>query len=449
VTAATLHPAKVDRRKEYVSGNAGYGSPRARILSWAIDDQAAMLGDDIYERMGYDPQIRACTNIIKAAVLETGPRITSAVEDKDTDGYAQAKEIADGLSRNLEDLTIPFDDVCWNLMDAIGYGNKIAEQVYHLDRTYTGNQQLVLRSIKVKPRRAIAFVVNPFWDVLGFVANQPGRPSSLTPTADNLLPRDKFAVVTFRPVDSDPRGTSIYRAALAPWDAKVGTWGAYLKFLAQFASPSIWATAAQGASTYTDLDTGTEYTQEEILLREILNFQNGTASAFPFGTILNLIQSSGKGEAFLSAFQLYDQQITKAILHQTLATDEAKFGTRAQASVHQDVLGTIIRQIKQGVEQTIARDIARPWVRYNYGDAALALVPTVTLGDVDQVDFASTASAIASLSTNYLDPSQYIGTDKMLGLPERDPASVARAIERRQSPAQSNSTITKENQNGG
>ena len=419
-----VEPASTDPKREYVAGGVGWGVPatRPRVLSWAIDEDAATLGDDIYERMSYDPQIRACTNILKAGILEEGARIASAVDDKDADGYDQARDIADALTRNLDDLTIPFDDVMWNLMDAMAYGNKIAEQVYALDSTYTGRQQLVLRALKVKPRRATAFVVDVFWNVLGLVAHVPGRPATFTvqgDAPDNLLPRDKFAIVTFRPVDSDPRGTSIYRAALTPWGAKVDTWPEYLKFLAQFASPSIWGTTPEGAQDGTDPDTGETLTPEQFMLKMILSFQNGTASAFPFGAKLELIQSSGEGEAFLSAFSLYDQQITKAILHQTLATEEAKFGTRAQASVHQDVLSTIVLQIKQGVEQTIARDVVRPWVRYNYGDRALALLPRVSLGDIDKVDLPTMASAIAGLSTNYLDPSQYAGIDRMLGLPER------------------------------
>ncbi len=310
----------------------------------------------------------------------------------------------------------------WNLADALCYGNKLAEQVYHLDSTYTGLRQLVLRALKVKPRRATAFVVDVYWNVLGLVAHVPGRTATLVLNGErpeNLLPRDKFAIVTFRPVDSDPRGSSILRPAVQQWAAKVDTWPEYLKYLAQFASPSIWGTTPADAQDYVDPETGETLTPIDVMLRAILAFQNGTAAVFPFGAMLNLIQSSGKGEAFLNAFKLYDQQITKGILHQTLATEEGEHQARAASEVHADVLETIIRQIKQGTERTIARDILRPWVRYNYGDAALPLLPRVALGDVERVDFVATANAIANLSTNYLDPSQYAGIDRMLNLPQR------------------------------
>ncbi len=419
-TDKPITPAKVDVRKEYVAGGGwGFSTNRMRQLSWAIDEDAERLGDDFYERMSYDPQVLACTNVLKAAVLEDGARLTSAVDDEDADGYELAKEIADVLGRNLEDLQIPFDDVIWNLMDAMAFGNKVAEQVYHLDSSYTGKRQLVLRALKVKPRRSTAFVVDVYWNLLGLVAHVPGRISSLSITPENILPRDKFAIVTFRPKDSDPRGTSIYRAAVQPFSAKIDTWPEYLKYLAQFATPSIWGTTPEFAGNYTDPVTNETFTAIEMLLAAMLKLQNGTAAAFAHGNVLNMLASTGEGEAFLNAFKLYDQQITKAILHQTLATEEGEHQARSASEVHQDILGTIVRQIKQGTERAIAHDIVRPWVRYNYGDAALALLPKVTLGDVDHVDFVATAGAIASLSTNYLDPSQYTGVDQMLGLPAR------------------------------
>lgn len=418
----TVTPTSVDPRREYVASGWGFGASRPTVLSWAIDEDAATLGDDLYERMTYDPQVRACVNVLKAAILDEGARISSALDDSDADGYDQARDIALTLERNLDDLTIPFDDVLWNLLDAMAYGNKVSEQVYALDATYTGRQQLVLRALKVKPRRATGFVVDPYYNVLGLVAHVPGRNATLALNGsrpENLLPRDKFAIVTFRPIDSDPRGSSILRAALQPWAAKVDTWPEYLKYLAQFATPSIWGTPPEGAQNYTDPDSGEVQTAEEVLLSALLTFKNGTALAVPAGTKLELVFSEGEGEAFLNAFKLYDQQITKAILHQTLATEEGEHQARSAAEVHQDVLGTIVQQIKQGTELAIRRDVVRPWVRYNYGDKALQLLPRLTLGDVDKIDFVATANAIANLATDYLDPSQYPEIDRSLGLPVR------------------------------
>jgi hypothetical protein len=92
----------------------------------------------------------------------------------------------------------------------------------------------------------------------------------------------------------------------------------------------------------------------------------------------------------------------------------------AAASVHQDVLSTLIRQGKKAVERMIRNDILKPFIRYTFGEAMVALTPTVTLGNVEQQDFSSMATAIAALTTSqYLDPSQFPKLDQLLNLPPR------------------------------
>jgi phage gp29-like protein len=242
----------------------------------------------------------------------------------------------------------------------------------------------------------------------------------IDPTDERVLPREKFAIATFRPKDNDPRGTSDLRPAYNPWWLKLQTWQEFLKYLAQFASPSIVGTAAPGATVEIDPATGTRIGPIEALLEKLIAFHNGTALALPHGAMAELLYSSGEGQAFLSAFSLYNAEITKAITTQTLASNEAEFGTRAQASVHQDALGTIVRQAKRSLCRTLRRDVLRNTVRYNYGDKLAALTPKVSLGEVEAEDEARLITAFAQLqSSSYLHPSQYAGIDRRLNLPPR------------------------------
>jgi phage gp29-like protein len=155
-----------------------------------------------------------------------------------------------------------------------------------------------------------------------------------------------------------------------------------------------------------------------VLLDTLLAFQNGTAAAFPYGTLLKVLESSGEGQPFHNAFTWCDQQITTAVLHQTRATMEAQHGSRADSETGQDILGTIQRQAKRAVATMIKRD--------DGPDVARALTPKVSLGSVEQHDFAAYATAIAALAkSGYLDASQYAGIDEKLNLPPRAEAADA------------------------
>jgi hypothetical protein len=417
---------RADPKREYVAAGGGaiWHRQGIRTLSWDIDDLTHELGDDIYVPMMFDAQITACVNIIKTAILADGLQLVNALKNTEDDGYDQSKEYIDFCGRVLDDMEIPLDEVLWNLMDALCLGNKVAEQVYELDTTYTGRQQLVLRALKVKPRTSTAFVVDDKLNVLGLTARRSDQPAIVTLDADErreILPRQKFLIMTNRPKDSDPRGTSILRAAYSPWWLKMQLWAEYLKYLTQFASPSIVGETAENAMNVEDpTDPNKEISPEQAMLNHLLTFRNGTAIAIPYSAKVSLIFSQGDGQAFLSAFALFDQQIGKAIVHQSLATEEGEHQARAAAQVHQDVLGDIIRQMKVAKAWRFRRDVLAPLVRYNYGDKAVALTPKVNLGDVEKQDFSAAANAIAQLTTaGFLQPSQFPEIDRMLGMPER------------------------------
>ncbi len=430
-------PATTDERtetppreltREYVAGGTQGAYARAiRALPHYIDDLTRDLGDDLYDRMLVDPQIISAVNTFKAAVLEDGVHLASAIADEHDGQYAQAQEIVQFCQTVLDGLTTPLNVVLWDLLDAIVYGNKVAEEVYALR-----NGKLVLTALKVKPRRTIAFVVDAYLNVLGLTARMPDQPGasvhvagSATGTVPNLLPREKFAILTFRPKDSDPRGTSILRAAYNAWWLKMQSWPELLKFLAQFGSPSLVGITAEDAEGSFDKDENgndipeTWQTAEQRLLAALLEFRNGTALALPHGASANALDVSDSN-AFDGAIALFNREIMIAILHQTLATGEGEHASRAQAGVHQDTLGWIIKQSKQLVEWMLRTDVLRPLVRYNFGAEAEALTPQPSLGAVAQQDLTPLMTAVAALErAGYFDDDQRPEVDTKLGLPQR------------------------------
>jgi hypothetical protein len=265
--------------------------------------------------------------------------------------------------------------------------------------------------------------------LVGTILTRPDR-------QPNLLARNRFMIHTFRPIDSDPRGSSIARAAFTPWNLKQQLWGEFLKWLTQFASPSIIGVLSENATPDVMRDSngnvilgpdGKPVTIEpaDLLATALASLKNSTALALAPGTEVTPIEMRGQGAPFITAFRFLSEQIATAILHQTLTTQSAKYGTKAQASVHQDVLMTLIRQAKASLIGCIRRDLLRNWIRWNWGEyPADYLIPRVSLGYTEQQDFATELTAISgAYSTGFLDDSQKPGLDRRLQLPTRRPLS--------------------------
>ena len=423
--------------QEYVAGS-GYSwySSVSRALPWYLDDVGRDFGADIYQRMLLDSQVRSVVNVLKAGILENGIQLTSAVDDKTADGYEQASKLTTAVEKMLDNLGVPLDDVLWDMLDAIAVGNRVAEQVYELD---AGG--LTLSHLSVKPFDAYAFVIDVYFKTVGILGRVPGQPFGVqqgTLLADlehtvNLLPRSKFAVLAFRPHNGDPRGTSVCRPAFDPWNQKQQLKREYLKYLTQFATPSLIGYTAPEAQQYQMTDsTGAllfdtygnpvMQTPEQDMLAALEKFANGVATVFPYGANVEPIQMSGDGAAYLNAFDFFNREITKAVLHQTLATEEGEHQARAAASTHKDILDTIIRQAKRSVERMLTRDVLRTWMSINGQANLIDLLPTVSLGSAETEDLPTLWTAAAALhQADYLHSSQYAELDRQLALPERNP----------------------------
>lgn len=435
---------KANPELEYVSG--GYlfywANQMYRTLPYYVDDITRDFGDDIYERMMVDPQVASCIHLLKMATLLRGVSLTPRVDDEKDPAYAACVEYTAFCQRAIDRLRGFTTTTLYDLLDALPFGNRLAEITYELATRGPDKGKLVYKSVKVKHRRTYAYVVDARMNVLGVLALVPGiSPVTMGGTLltdvsklKNMLPRQKFVIFSFRPKNEDPRGQSICRPAYNPWWLKMQTWPEYLKYITQFASPSIWATTAENAQdtaardnkgVLVKNDDGTQkyVSPSQAMLDTLIQFKNGSASVFPFGAALHPMEMQGDGAAFLSAIDMFDRQITKAILCQTLATEEGKYQARSASETHQDVLGMVINYIKECLEEVIEGDMLQPLVRLNFGDEAVEFTPRATLGDTDQQDFAAMAAAISALeSSGYLAPSQRRGTDAVLGLTVRTAA---------------------------
>jgi Protein of unknown function (DUF935) len=278
-------------------------------------------------------------------------------------------------------------------------------------------------------------VVDAYMNILGLLALVPGQAAGTSVVTQivvepkeqaNMLPRDKFAIFSNWPHDSDPRGTSLLRPAYRPWWDKQQMVPEYLRYLTQFASASIIATAPEGAQTPAALPATPDdmpLSVAQQIAKALSDFRNGTFVVLPYGSTAKPIEVSGEGVPFIHAFDRFDNQISTAILHQTLATQEAKHDTRAAAQVHQDILALLVRMTKRAVARMLKQDVFYPLVKYNFGEAAAEqLTPNTNLSEVEAEDVSPRMTAVANLvNAGIIMPSQLPDIYADLSLPPASP----------------------------
>lgn len=396
--------------REYVAGSSDFPYLQLqRALPRHVDDAERDFGADIYERMLRDPMVAAAVDTLKMRALAEGLRLSPVSGGEDIWRFVESA---------LESLDVPIEETLYDMLDALSFGHRLAEIVFEVSE----QGRLVLRAIKPKPRRNYGFVLDAYQNLTGIAAIVPGKsafvPVGIVPSPKdlpNLFPASKFFVLTFGGTNRDPRGCSLLRPAYNPWWLKQQTWPQLLKFLVQFAGPSLIGYTPENAAFSGDLSP------EDVMLAALKGFQNGSIVVLRGGSKVDRIQSEGEGQAFLNAIELYNREITHAVLKQTRATMEALHGSRADSETASDILDVVVGWVQGVLARAFRRQVVRPLVALNFGlTAARDHCPNVLFKGSGKPDFAGTAAAVAQLqSSGYLSPSQYGGIDQLLSLPPR------------------------------
>lgn len=427
------------------AGSFGAFANVLRGLPQAIDDISRDFGNDIFERMYNDAYLAGNIGTLKNAILEDGAELISAIPAP-TKGskpdpayeaaYKRSVEILDFCKPMIDGLARPLEDVIEEMLDAMWSGSRVSELVWAMEG------DLKLKAIKPKARRTTSYVVDAFNNIHGILALTPGNAlylnnAFMSPdflTGAEVIPREKFCILTYRMRNSDPRGSSIFRPAYTAWKAKQLQWPSYLQFLDEYGGGITWMTTAegQGAGPVRDPATGLLssdgngiYTQtaQEQAANDLALLKAGRCGAFPFGTAVHIDRPTGKGEAFTPAMDLLNREMTMAMLGSVRATMESQHGSKADSSTSQDLVGALIRYLRRWVAAVIRQDALYKIVLYNFGkqDADL-FTPRTTLTGIDKVDLAETLKSFAAAGFKFA-KNQFAWCSEMVGAPEPDPDS--------------------------
>jgi phage gp29-like protein len=369
---------------ELASARGSIASVLGSVAPYNPDDLIGKRGYAIYDQMQRDAQVQACLMIKKFSLLSRGWEVHPASNSPEDIG------VADFVRWTLEDMRGSILDVLYNVLDALAKGFSVMEINYGLIERGSFEGMIGLSSIKSKDPSTFTFETDEFMNLRSLrrtpsVAGVSGTCSRNEPD----LPPEKFVIYSYLPRYESPYGTSDLRAAYKHYWSKDVLTRFLNVYLEKYGSPT-----AKGS-----YKRGTPKQAQDELLRVLDKIQQETAIVIPEDVQVELMEAHRGGEAgYLQAIEFHDKQIAKAILAQTLMTDEGmRVGSFALAKVHLDVLKMCLQKLKRDLEESVMREqLIRRLVDYNFNVTAY---PSFSLGPLEDRDLESLSNAITKLVT--------------------------------------------------
>ncbi|MDH7481147.1 MAG: DUF935 family protein [Armatimonadota bacterium] len=361
--------------EEVAAAQSRLASSAYRLAAYSPDDLLSRKGLAIYDEMQKDSQVLSCLNTKKFAVLSKGWDIVPA------DGSQANIRSAEFVKFCLINMRGSVQDVLFKVMDALAKGFSVCEINYKIIPNGPFAGMVGLESIKSKDPAAFGFEMDEFLNIHGLIITESGKTAS--------LPVEKFIIYTYMPEYEMPYGQSDLRAAYKHWWSKeviLKFWNIYLE---KFGLPT-----AKGSYR-----RGLPKEQQDDLLRVLDKIQQETAIVIPEDIRIELIEAQRGGEAgYLAAIEFHNRQIAKAILGQTLTSEEgSRVGSLAMAKVHLDVLCFYLQKLKRDLEETVVQEqIIRRLVDINFGPSA-KVYPKFVLGSLEDKDIEALGSLIEKL----------------------------------------------------
>lgn len=298
-----------------------------------------------YERMLTDAMVQTALTLKKLGVLAPGYRIEPAGSSP------EAARQAEFVEQSFERMSGSPLAILGQAMDAFAKGWSVQELIWVEEGGW-----VYLEQAKPKDPATFGLHVDQFGNVEALELQVPGE-------ASRTLPRTKFVLYVNRPTPNRPKGTSDLDAAYAHWTSKSTLLAAWKLHLERFASPTVIGKFMRGFPA----------SERSKMLSTLERLHETSAILHPEELALETLASKGEGSgAFFEAIDFHNREIARAILGQTLTTDEGRrVGSLALGKVHLQVLLLQLESIRKELADTVMTEqIIRPIVELNFGPVA-------------------------------------------------------------------------------
>lgn len=252
------------------------------------------------------------------------------------------KEIAEFVKQEIESLE-NFEDVLMDLLDAIGKGIAISEIIWAYDEG-----KVTIQDIKWRHQKRL------FWDENDILKiTTKDFPSGIE------IPENKFIIHRYKAKSGHPARAGVLR--VVAWMYLFKNYGLkdWVSFCEVFGMPLRLGKYNPSASEEDKL----------ALMRALVQIGTDAAGIIPDGTEIEFKESAKTTSinVYESLARFCDEQISKAVLGQTLTSDSGS-GSYAQSKTHNEVRHDLTVADCKALAATLRRDLIRPLVLFNYGE---------------------------------------------------------------------------------
>lgn len=359
---------------------AGLGPERlASILQAAAegDNHAYLtLAEEMEER---DAHYGSVLGTVKLALSGLEPNVEAFSDDADDVKVADAVRAIVAGPR--------FSNTVFDLADGLSKGYAVVEIMW--DRSKT---PWVPKDFKYRDPRFFR------WD------RETGEELRLLDEADpvNGIPLPPYKFIVFRPKLRSGLGvrSGLARLVAVAYMCKAWTWKDWMAFADVFGLPMRVGTYGPGAKEE-DIDQ---------LMRAVANLGSDAAAVIHESTKIIFeaaANTAGAADFFEKLATFWDKQVSKAVLGQTMTTDDG--ASLSQAEVHEGVHTLRLRAFAKALAIEVESSVVAPFVDLNYGHGRY---PKVTYPVPDPEDLKLLLEALEKLVPMGLEVEQSVIRDK-------------------------------------
>lgn len=366
------------------------------------------LAEELEER---DPHYGAVLGVRKRAI--SGLPITVESASDSAEDQRLADEVA-ALTRKPA-----FGYLIDDLLDALGKGYSVAEIMWQRGQRF--------EPVNYKHR-------DPRWFEWNDTHERLLLRDATSPGLTRDLPAYKFICHVPRMKSGIALRGGLARLIAFSWICKAYTLKDWVAFAEVYGMPLRLGRYGPNA-TEDDVD---------VLRQAVANIGSDAAAVLPESMKIEFEQvatGTSSHELFKELVEWVDRQISKAVLGQTMTTEAQSAGLGSQqAWVHNDVRGDILQSDTRQLEDTLERDLVKPYIDLNHGERDE--YPRINLQVAEPEDVQGLVVALKELVPLGL-PVGISSLYEKIGLPEPDegeavlepqeqvPPALARAVNRR------------------
>lgn len=293
------------------------------------------------------------------------------------------KEIAGFIEEQIGSIE-NFEDIQTDLLDAIGKGFAVSEIIWGYDEGH-----VVVDDIRSRHQKRF------FWDSVddSFKIRTVEHPEGI------MLPENKFILHRYKARSGHPSRAGVLRVIAWMYLFKNYDLKDWVSFAEIYGLPLRLGKYQPGASE----------NDKRALMQALIQIGADAAGIIPDGTTIEFIttEKTSSTDLYERLARYCDEQISKAILGQTLTSDSGG-GSYAQSKTHNDVRHDLTVADCKALAATLRRYLIRPLVLYNYGEDKR--IPYIRYDCEEAGDLKETAEIIGTLieKTGLKVPTSYL-----------------------------------------